>query len=33
MRDAAVSPDGVPVTFETHGTGEPALVFVHGWSS
>jgi pimeloyl-ACP methyl ester carboxylesterase len=32
MKDAAVSPDGIPVTFETHGTGEPALVFVHGWS-
>ena len=32
MKDVAVSPDGIPVTFETHGTGEPALVFVHGWS-
>ncbi len=32
MKDVAVSPDGIPVTFETRGTGEPTLVFVHGWS-
>lgn len=24
--------DGVPITFEVHGRGTPALVFVHGWS-
>lgn len=27
-----LSPDGVPIHFEIHGTGNPALVFVHGWS-
>ena len=26
------SRDGVEIHFETHGTGDPALVFVHGWS-
>jgi pimeloyl-ACP methyl ester carboxylesterase len=25
------SADGVPIYYETHGNGEPALVFVHGW--
>jgi len=24
--------DGVPIAYEIHGAGEPALVFVHGWS-
>jgi len=28
----ATSRDGVPLAFEVHGSGEPALVFVHGWS-
>lgn len=28
----ARSADGVSVAFESHGSGEPALVFVHGWS-
>ncbi|HQO83876.1 MAG TPA: alpha/beta hydrolase, partial [Synergistales bacterium] len=28
----AFSADGVPISFEVHGDGEPALVFVHGWS-
>ncbi|HRX52426.1 MAG TPA: alpha/beta hydrolase [Candidatus Krumholzibacteria bacterium] len=28
----ARSADGVPIAFEAHGRGEPALVFVHGWS-
>lgn len=26
------STDGVPIAYEVHGTGQPALVFVHGWS-
>jgi pimeloyl-ACP methyl ester carboxylesterase len=26
------SADGVPIAYETHGTGDVALVFVHGWS-
>ena len=26
------SADGVSIAYEVHGTGEPALVFVHGWS-
>lgn len=26
------SKDGVPISYEVHGAGEPALVFVHGWS-
>ncbi len=28
----AVSADNVPISYEVHGSGEPALVFVHGWS-
>ena len=32
MKDFAVSPDGIPVYHEVHGSGAPALVFVHGWS-
>ncbi len=28
----AASKDGVPISFEVHGSGEPTLVFVHGWS-
>jgi pimeloyl-ACP methyl ester carboxylesterase len=28
----AVSKDGTPISYEVFGTGEPALVFVHGWS-
>jgi pimeloyl-ACP methyl ester carboxylesterase len=28
----ALSPDGVPVRYEVRGSGEPGLVFVHGWS-
>ena len=27
-----VSNDGTPISFEVFGTGEPTLVFVHGWS-
>ena len=29
--DVAISADGVPVRYEVHGEGTPALVFVHGW--
>lgn len=29
---AAVSDDGTPISYEVCGKGEPALVFVHGWS-
>ena len=28
----AVSEDGTPIAYEVFGKGEPALVFVHGWS-
>jgi pimeloyl-ACP methyl ester carboxylesterase len=27
-----LSKDGTPISYEIHGTGEPTLVFVHGWS-
>lgn len=26
------SRDGTPISYEVHGQGEPALVFIHGWS-
>jgi pimeloyl-ACP methyl ester carboxylesterase len=26
------SADGVPISFQVHGTGEPTLVLVHGWA-
>lgn len=26
------SPDGVPIKYETKGSGEPALVFIHCWT-
>jgi pimeloyl-ACP methyl ester carboxylesterase len=29
---SVVSSDGVSIHYEVHGSGEPALVFVHGWS-
>ena len=32
MKEVAVSFDGIPISFESHGGGMPALVFVHGWS-
>ena len=32
MKDVALSGDGIPICYEVHGSGEPALVFVHGWS-
>lgn len=28
----AFSEDGTPISWEAHGEGEPALLFVHGWS-
>jgi pimeloyl-ACP methyl ester carboxylesterase len=32
MKDVAFSTDGIAVCYEAHGSGTPALVFVHGWS-
>lgn len=29
--DTAISSDGVPISYEVRGRGEPALVFIHGW--
>lgn len=29
---SAPSADGVPIAFESHGHGSPALVLVHGWA-
>lgn len=29
---AAISKDGTPIAFSVYGQGEPALVFIHGWS-
>lgn len=29
----ARSADGVPIRYEVHGTGEPAIVLVHGWTN
>src|SRR6185369_2084631 len=28
----AIAPDGVHVQYRVYGNGEPALVFIHGWS-
>ena len=28
----AITPDGVHVQYRVYGSGEPALVFIHGWS-
>jgi pimeloyl-ACP methyl ester carboxylesterase len=28
----ALSKDGTPISYEVYGSGEPTLVFVHGWS-
>jgi pimeloyl-ACP methyl ester carboxylesterase len=30
---AARSADGVPIRYEVHGSGEPALILVHGWTN
>jgi pimeloyl-ACP methyl ester carboxylesterase len=32
MTGSTTSPDGLEIRFETAGTGDPAIVFVHGWS-
>jgi pimeloyl-ACP methyl ester carboxylesterase len=32
MKGVVPSWDGIPLAFETRGSGTPALVFVHGWS-
>jgi pimeloyl-ACP methyl ester carboxylesterase len=32
VRETATSPDGIPIAFDVDGSGEPCLVFVHGWS-
>jgi pimeloyl-ACP methyl ester carboxylesterase len=32
MERVVASSDGVPIGYEVHGSGTPALVFVHGWS-
>ena len=32
MEGSAVSADGIPLSFEVRGAGEPTLVFIHGWS-
>ncbi|MGH2554689.1 MAG: alpha/beta fold hydrolase [Actinomycetota bacterium] len=32
MKNLVLSTDGIPVCYEVHGTGAPALIFVHGWS-
>ncbi|MBN1224384.1 MAG: alpha/beta hydrolase [Candidatus Aminicenantes bacterium] len=29
--DNAISADGVSITYEVRGEGEPALIFIHGW--
>ena len=31
--DLAVSSDGVKISFEKHGRGAPAIIFIHGWSN
>jgi pimeloyl-ACP methyl ester carboxylesterase len=32
MDGVVASGDGVPISYEVHGQGTPALVFVHGWA-
>ena len=32
MRGVVTSRDGIPLVFEVHGAGAPAVVLVHGWS-
>jgi pimeloyl-ACP methyl ester carboxylesterase len=32
-QNIAVSADGVKIAFDNRGTGEPAIVFVHGWAN
>ncbi len=31
--NAAISSDGVKISFDIQGEGEPTLVFIHGWSN
>jgi hypothetical protein len=31
VKCVAISADGIPLRYEVHGKGLPALVFVHGW--
>ncbi len=31
QRGVAISPDGVPIQYDVHGTGDKAIVLVHGW--
>lgn len=33
LDNIAISSDGVKISFDKQGEGEPALVFVHGWSN
>lgn len=33
VRGEARSADGVPIRYEVRGTGEPAIVLVHGWTN
>lgn len=32
VAETITSDDGIPIAYEVHGDGTPALVFVHGWS-
>jgi pimeloyl-ACP methyl ester carboxylesterase len=32
VRDAATSPDGIPIVYDIDGSGDPTVFFVHGWS-
>jgi pimeloyl-ACP methyl ester carboxylesterase len=32
VKDSAVSKDGTQIVYEVEGSGEPTIVFVHGWS-
>jgi pimeloyl-ACP methyl ester carboxylesterase len=32
QEQTAIAPDGLTISFTDNGTGEPTLVFVHGWS-
>lgn len=32
-QSTAISSDGVKICFDTKGTGDPALIFVHGWGN
>lgn len=32
MFETATSRDGIPIAYQASGSGDPAIVFVHGWS-